>query len=98
MTGTDLASILTKEWLRIAIVPQLPCAELLTEDAILFEKVVNDMQLALVDPAGKSDQHEPEWIRDSRAFRWFSIAALGSYGTYPNGIVLAVTSNLFKDC
>src|SRR6059058_4115310 len=35
-------------------------------NAVLFAKVVNDLQLALVHPPGYGDQHEPERIQGSR--------------------------------
>ena len=42
-------------------------AELLSKNAILLTKVINDLQLSLVHPAGDSDQQESEWICCKRA-------------------------------
>src|SRR5262252_9501925 len=42
-----------------------PAAELLSKNAILLAKVINDLQLALVHPAGDGDQQESEWVKDS---------------------------------
>jgi hypothetical protein len=39
---------------------------LLSQNAIFFTKIGNDPQLALIHPAGDSDQHEPEWIQYSQ--------------------------------
>ena len=33
---------------------------------VLLTKVINDLPLALVHPPSDGDQHEPEWIQDSR--------------------------------
>jgi hypothetical protein len=41
-------------------------AELLSQNAIFFAKIVDDQQLTLVHPAGDGDQHEPKWIQHSR--------------------------------
>jgi hypothetical protein len=40
--------------------------ELLSQNRILFAKIVDDLQLTLVHPAGGGDQHEPEWIQHSQ--------------------------------
>src|SRR5215471_10415888 len=40
-------------------------AELLSKNAVLLTKVINDLQLALVHPAGDGDQQEMEWVKDS---------------------------------
>jgi len=40
--------------------------ELLSQNTIFFAKIVDDLQLRLVHPAGDRDQHEPEWIQHSR--------------------------------
>jgi len=42
-----------------------PAAELLSKNAILLAKVINDLQLPLVHPAGDGDQQESEWVKDS---------------------------------
>jgi hypothetical protein len=42
-----------------------PAAELLSKNAILLAKVINDLQVALVPPAGDGDQQESEWVKDS---------------------------------
>jgi hypothetical protein len=41
-------------------------AELLAKNPVLLAKVIDDLQLVLVHPPGDGDQHEPEWIQDSR--------------------------------
>jgi hypothetical protein len=43
--------------------------ELLAKNPVLLAKVVNDLQLALVHPAGNGDQHKPEWIEISQGFQ-----------------------------
>src|SRR5215469_7152164 len=45
--------------------PHPPTAELLRKNAVLLTKVINDLQLALVHPAGDGDQQEMEWVKDS---------------------------------
>ena len=57
---------------------------LLAEDTILFPKVVNNLQLALIHPPGEGDQHEPEWIQDSR-HSLFIIAAVRVERANPGG-------------
>src|SRR5262252_9621518 len=42
-----------------------PAAELLSKNAILLAKVINDLQLVLVHPAGDGDQQESQWVKDS---------------------------------
>src|SRR5215467_10306527 len=49
----------------IVIQAQSPAAELLSKNAILLAKVINDLQLVLVHPAGDRDQQESEWVKDS---------------------------------
>ena len=49
----------------VVIEAHSPAAELLSKNAILLAKVINDLQLALVHPAGDSDQQESEWVKDS---------------------------------
>ena len=41
-------------------------AELFPQDAVLFLKIVDDVALLLVDPAGERDQDELEWLRQRR--------------------------------
>src|SRR5215467_3508856 len=48
----------------VVIEAHSPVAELLSKNAILLVKVINDLQLALVHPAGDSDQQESEWVKD----------------------------------
>jgi hypothetical protein len=48
----------------IVIEAHSPAAELLSKNAILLAKVINDLQLALIHPAGDSDQQESEWVKD----------------------------------
>src|SRR5215831_6546391 len=50
----------------IVIQAQSPAAELLSKNAILLAKVINDLQLVLVHPAGDRDQQESEWVKDCR--------------------------------
>jgi len=38
-------------------------AQLLAQDAVLFAKVVDDLQLVLIHPAGDGDQYEAEGIQ-----------------------------------
>src|SRR5215467_10823913 len=49
----------------IVIQAQSPAAELLSKNSILLAKVINDLQLVLVHPAGDGDQQESEWVKDS---------------------------------
>ena len=42
-----------------------PVAELLSKNAVLLAKIINDLQLPLAHPAGDSDQQESEWVKDS---------------------------------
>jgi hypothetical protein len=42
-----------------------PAAELLSKNAVLLAKVINDLQLPLAHPAGDGDQPEMEWVKDS---------------------------------
>jgi hypothetical protein len=49
----------------VVIEAHSPAAELLSKNAILLAKVINDLQLALIHPAGDSDQQESEWLKDS---------------------------------
>ena len=42
-----------------------PATQLLAQNPILFAKVFNDLQLAVVHPAGNSDQHKSEWVDQS---------------------------------
>jgi hypothetical protein len=42
-----------------------PAAELLSKNAVLLAKLLNDFQLALGYPAGDGDQQEMEWVKDS---------------------------------
>jgi hypothetical protein len=42
-----------------------PAAELLSKNAILLAKIINDLQLAVGYPAGDRDQQEMEWVKDS---------------------------------
>src|SRR5262249_39352930 len=41
-------------------------AQLLAEDAILLAKVIDDLQLLMIHPAGDGDQHESERIQRLR--------------------------------
>jgi hypothetical protein len=49
----------------VVIEAHSPAAELLSKNAILLAKVINDLQLALIHPAGDNDQQESEWVKDS---------------------------------
>src|SRR5215472_15247470 len=49
----------------IVIQAQSPAAELLSKNAILLAKVINDLQLTLIYPSGNSDHHKPEWVENS---------------------------------
>jgi hypothetical protein len=49
----------------VVVESQSTSAELLAENPVLLAKVMDDLQLALVPPAGDRDQHEPEWVQDS---------------------------------
>jgi hypothetical protein len=42
---------------------QAPGSNLFTQDAVLFLKIVNEVALLLVEPAGERDQHELQWMR-----------------------------------
>jgi hypothetical protein len=46
----------------VIVEPQSSSAELLSQNAILLVKVVNDLQVALVHPPGDGNQHKPEGI------------------------------------
>jgi hypothetical protein len=46
--------------------PQPPGAGLFAQDAVLFQEIVDDVALLLVDPAGERDQHELQWMRRRR--------------------------------
>ena len=41
-------------------------SELLAKNPVLLAKVIDDLQLVLVHPPADGDQHEAEWIQDSR--------------------------------
>jgi hypothetical protein len=47
-------------------------AELLAENPVLLAKLMHDLQLVLVHPAGDRDQHEPEWVQNS----WHVVSSL----------------------
>jgi hypothetical protein len=49
----------------IIVQPQPPSPELLAQNTVLFAKVVNDLQLAVIHPPGNRDQNEPKWVQDS---------------------------------
>jgi hypothetical protein len=57
-----------------------PAAELLSKNTILLAKVINDVQLALVHPAGDSDQKESEWVKGSLGLQKPIIASTGPAG------------------
>ena len=42
---------------------QAPGSDLFTQDAVLFLKIVDDVALLLVEPAGERDQDELQWMR-----------------------------------
>jgi hypothetical protein len=46
--------------------PQTPLAELFAKYTVLFAQIFNYLKLALIHPAGNSDQQEPKWIENSR--------------------------------
>jgi hypothetical protein len=46
--------------------PESPFPQLLTQDAILFAQVFDDVRLTLVHPAGNRDQHKPQRIQSFR--------------------------------
>src|SRR5215831_6578304 len=50
----------------VVIEAHSPVAELLSKNTILLAKIINDLQLALVHPAGDRDQQESEWVKDCR--------------------------------
>lgn len=62
----------------IVVEPQATPAELLSQNTILFAKVVDDLQLTFVYVAGDGDQHESEWIQHSRHVGYYPSRALES--------------------
>ena len=51
---------------------------MLSQNTIFFAKIVDDLQLTLVHPAGDGDQHEPKRIQD--------LSASGSSLSRPSGL------------
>jgi hypothetical protein len=49
----------------MVIKARLPIAELLAENPVLFAKVINNLQLALIHPTGNGDQQKAEWVEYS---------------------------------
>jgi hypothetical protein len=38
---------------------------LLAKNPVLLAKVINDLELALIEPPGNNDQQKPEWVETS---------------------------------
>src|SRR5262252_3278766 len=49
----------------VVIEAHSPATELFAKHQILLAKIFNDLQLAVVHPAGDGDQHKPEWVEHS---------------------------------
>lgn len=45
---------------------QAPGSDLFAQDAVLFQEIVDDVALLLVEPASERDQDELQWMRQRR--------------------------------
>ena len=74
---------------------QSPCAQLLSQDSILFAQLLNGMLLLLIHPPGDGDDDEPKWIRMFGIFAAHYLLTLGEGTKCAYAPVASIRSNFW---